>query len=306
MPEEKKPNDLDPRSIPAQVDLDPRSISTQVDLDPRSISTQVDLDPRHRLAQKYLRNAHRELASKDAEKPRRHRPRGAARQPVLADLRPSISGSTWLHGFMLAIVVTVALQAVALCYHFFIQIPLVGRVIAMPAGIFFFLAISYASAFYLGVIESTSHGHTDPDHALEGDWRDWFWTLPATWGVLAAVAALGWFISGWSPWGTWRVVRPVVWLLYPVFQLSTLETGSPALPFSLPVLRSLATRPLIWITFYGLSFGLAVMVSWLAQVTWRDPPWMSLLGMGPIVTFALFVYAWLLGQVARWLALRGE
>ena len=124
----------------------------------------------------------------------------------------------------------------------------------MPVGILIFIGLSYASALYLGIIESTSHGHTTPDDQLQGDWRDWFWTLPATLGVLLMAMFVGWLISRFATESTWPIIGVTIWLLYPVLQLSTLETGSPAQPFSLPVLSSLPTRPLIWMTIYGVSF----------------------------------------------------
>ncbi len=117
---------------------------------------------------------------------------------------------------------------------------------------------------------------------------------------------LGWAISRFAPSATWPIISGTVWLLYPVFQLSTLETGSFALPISVPVLSTLATRPLIWMSLYGLSFVLASVVAWLGQATWRDPPYLTMLWMGPVATVALMIYAWLIGQLARWFAIGGR
>jgi hypothetical protein len=183
---------------------------------------------------------------------------------------------------------------------------LVGRVMALPAGILMFIGLSYASAYFLGIIESTSHGYTTPDEMLTGDWRDWFWTLPATLGVLFMAAMVGWLISRVTPDATWMIIGISIWLLYPVLQLSTLETGSVGAPISLPVLGSLATRPLIWISLYGISFVLGQAVYQLWQITWPDRPFLTAFLGGPIAAIALLVYSWLLGQVARWLTIGGR
>lgn len=267
-----------------------------------------DVDPRHRLAQRYLQNAHDDLATKDAGKPKSQRRRSADRtgKPTLADLKPSIGNATFLHGLMLMLVLTVAALAAVLCYLMLNQVFVVGRVIALPAGILVAIGLSYASACYLGVIESTSHGHTTPEDALTGDWRDWFWTLPATFGIFAATAGLGWLFSRLAPTATWEIIGVTVWLFYPVLQLSTLETGSFMSPISLPVLSTLFTRPVMWMTLYGLSFVLAIAIAGLGTATWRDPPFLTMLWMGPITSVALLVYAWLLGQAARWMTVGGR
>lgn len=266
---------------------------------------QDEIDPRHRLAQKYMQAAHDDLSAKEAEKPRsqRQRPKHLAGKPTLADLRPSISSSTLVHGLMLTFVITAAALAWVVLFVMLNLAFLVGRVIALPVGILIFIGLSYASALYLGVVESTSHGHTEPDDALTGDWRDWFWTMPASWGILLASAALGWLISRVAPGSTAAIISATIWLAYPILQLCTLETGSFANPFSPPVLRSLLTRPLVWISFFVFSLLMWKTVVWLGHATWRDPPVLTMLLMGPIATFALLAYAWSLGQLARWLTI---
>jgi len=274
---------------------------------------QDEVDPRHRMAQRYMQAARDELAAKEADQPKAQRQRQARTegpraegQPTLADFKPSISGSTFIHGLMLMFVLTGAALGLVLCYSLLNTVFVAGRVIALPVGVLIFLGLSYASALYLGIIESTSHGHTTPDDALEGDWRDWFWTMPASWGILAVTAGLGWAISRVAPSATWPIIGGTVWLLYPVLQLSTFETGSPTSLLSLPILSTLATRPLIWMSHFGLSFFLASTVAWLGQATWRDPPYVTMLWMGPIGAIAILIYAWLLGQLARWFAIGGR
>lgn len=267
-----------------------------------------DIDPRHRMAQRYLQTARDDLAAKEAEKPKpqRRRPTRLAEKPTLADLKPSIAASTVVHAILLSAALSAGFMTVTICFAIMDSMFLVGRVIALPAGILMSIGLSYASAFFLGVIESTSHGYTTPDDMLTGDWRDWFWTLPSTLGVLFMATMLGWLISRVAPDSTWMILGISVWLCYPVLQLSTLETGSFTAPISLPVLGTLATRPLIWISLFGISFVLGRGVYQLTQITWPQRPLLTAFLLGPIAAVALFVYAWLLGQVARWLTIGGR
>jgi hypothetical protein len=174
----------------------------------------------------------------------------------------------------------------------------VARVVALGTGFLTVAAWAYVSVCYLGIIESTSTGHTNVD-ALEGDWREWFWTLPASLGMLAISAAVGWGLSFLIPVSVWWLIALAVLLTYPILQLSSLETGTPLAPLSLPVLASLVKHPVAWFVLYVISFALADVVWLVARLAWNDPPYSTMLIMGPIVTVALFFYAWLLGQLAQ-------
>jgi hypothetical protein len=89
-------------------------------------------------------------------------------------------------------------------------------------------------------------------------------------------------------------------------QLSCLETGSPLSPFSWPIFTTLGTRPLMWASLYGISFVGAVLLSTVAKSAWRDPPYFTVMVMGPLITIALLIYGLLLGTAARWLSLKGR
>jgi hypothetical protein len=134
---------------------------------------------------------------------------------------------------------------------------------------------------------------------LYGGWREWFWTLPSTVGMLGIAAAFGWGLSFLVPASMWITVGLSLVLVYPVLQLSTLETGSPLAPVSLMVARSLVQRPVVWLAFYAVSLAMIGAICVVARVAWHDPPIITMFIMGPLVTVALFFYAWLLGQLAR-------
>jgi hypothetical protein len=192
------------------------------------------------------------------------------------------------------------------CYVLLDLAFIAGRIIALPTAVIIFLALSYGSAFYLGIVESTSHGRTSPDDALSGSWQGWFWSLPSTLGMAAAAAGIGWLVSLPFAGAGWEVIGVTAVLLYPLLQLSMLETGSALAPISLKVFRTLGTRPLAWISVYAVTLVIFTLVALLARVAWRDPPYVTMLVMGPVATIALLVYGLLLGTLARWFTLKGK
>jgi hypothetical protein len=267
-------------------------------------SAEPPLDPRQALAQQYLRGAQAKLAEEEASAPRSAR-RAAAKSPE-AGFSLSIDKSTFVHLVLVSAAITFVAVMLLLLYAFMNQnappggmIAVVVNSIAIPAGVLTFAVLSYASVCYLGVVESTSRGHTDVQDLLYGGWREWFWTLPSTLGMAVIALVLGVSLSYVVPVSVWLLIGLSLALVYPVLQLSTLETGSPLAPVSLIVLRSLAERPVAWLAFYAISFGLIGMLWLLGHVAWHDPPLVTMFIMGPAVTVALFFYAWLLGQLAR-------
>ncbi len=135
-----------------------------------------EIDPRRRLAQRYMESAHADLAAKEAERPvRGRRAEDHLGSGSVTDLLPSLSASVIVHAILLAVVVTLAALGLVWCYVLLDLAFIAGRIIALPTAVIIFLALSYGSAFYLGIVESTSHGSTSPDDALRGNWQDWFW-----------------------------------------------------------------------------------------------------------------------------------
>jgi hypothetical protein len=90
-----------------------------------------------------------------------------------------------------------------------------------------------------------------------------------------------------------------VLVLYPVFQLSSMEAGSAAVPLTLPVVQSIVQRPLAWFVLYAVSFAVVNALWFVGRAAWRDTPYATILMTGPPAAVALFFYAWLLGQLAH-------
>ena len=257
---------------------------------------QAPVDPRQALAQQYLQKAKVDVAEKEAAQPRSRRTAQAGDEAA----RPfslSIEPATFVHILLAAFALTFAALAATLTYHMLHVNFVVGRVIALPTGIIVAAALGYLSVCFLGVIESTSTGRTTVD-ALQGDWRDWFWTLPAMLGMLALAAAIGWILSLVTPASVWFLIAVCALILYPVFQLSSMEAGSPAVPVTLPVVRSLAQRPMAWFVLYAMSFAIVTSLWFVGSAALRDPPYATIVITAPLAAVALFFYAWLLGQLA--------
>jgi hypothetical protein len=268
---------------------------------PKSVAARTPqgapVDPRLALAQQYLQKAKTDVAEKEAESPRARRAAASADSSV----RPfslSIAPTTFVHILLAALALTFAALAMTLTYHMLHVNFVVGRVIALPAGIITAAALGYLSVCFLGVIESTATGHTTVD-ALEGDWRDWFWTLPATLGMLAVAAAIGWLLSLVLTVNVWILIALCVLLLYPVFQLSSMEAASPVVPLTLPVVQSIVQRPMAWFVLYAVSFAVVNVLWFIGHRAWHDPPYATIIVTGPLAAVGLFFYAWLLGQLAH-------
>ena len=259
------------------------------------------VDPRLALAQQYLKSATTDIAEKEKEAVRTRAHRAGSAAPGRSGPRAfslSISPATFVHVVLAMVVFTFAALALLWCVHLLLMNFVAGRIVALPTGVVVFAALSYLSALFLGVIESTSTGRTEVD-SLPGDWQEWFWTLPSTLGMLAIAAVIGWFLSLGLPVNVWLLIALCALVLYPILQLSSLETGSPLAPLSLPVLQSIPQHPVAWFVLYAVSFAVTNVLWATARLAWNDPPYTTILVMGPLVTLALFFYAWLLGQLAQ-------
>jgi DNA-directed RNA polymerase subunit M/transcription elongation factor TFIIS len=103
------------------------------------------------------------------------------------------------------------------------------------------------------------------------------------------------FPGGWF----WLVLGLSVYLLFPVVQLSILESGSLATPFSQEVLKSMREESLLWITYYvftGLSVILVAACSTAAATLGAH--FLVLVVLGVFWAFVLVMTYRLLGRLA--------
>lgn len=236
--------------------------------------------------------------------------RGARPKPPR---RPMISGiftfpwyvsslATWV---LIVLGMTVAAVLLAFCYQLLNTMFVAGRIIALPVGIIVTLAASYASANYLAVVQATSEGIDGIEDWPEGEYREWFWTLPYSLGMLAAAGVVGYFVNlvVWTQ--SWIPMVSVMLILYPVFQLSSLEAGSPMIPLSKPILATLWKYPRGWAVFYaGSALPIAILL-WIFCECFPRQPYVTILVFAPLAAAVLLIYGRMLGRLAWWCATDG-
>ncbi len=170
--------------------------------------------------------------------------------------------------------------------------------------IFGFVFLLFASHYYLTVLEDTAAG------AKEIPWQ----SEPVT-DNFTKVFYLAWLIGVWAgpayfigrafatgadaAWLRLAVPLLVMWVLYPVSQLSSLSASSVWVPMNLDVFTRLVQKPFVTITFFVLTlpvfalFGVAFKWAFLTVGNWP----MLFVGV-PLVVFAALLYARLLGRLA--------
>lgn len=185
-------------------------------------------------------------------------------------------------------------------------------VIFMPslavAAVFSFVLILFLANYFLDILESTATGYREvvwhPGETLQNIWKFWYmlWLFGLWFGpgyLIAKAVAAG---SG-SDWVKLWLPIGIVWLLYPVSQLSSLSASTIWLPLVPDVFARLAQKPAVTLGFYLLSipvlalFAVAFKWAFLTKGEWE----MLFVG-APLVVLALFLYARLIGRLAFVLA----
>lgn len=184
------------------------------------------------------------------------------------------------------------------CYYLLHHAFVAGRIVAMPTGVFCAFVLSYSSVYFQSAIEASFEQQELGTMTL-ADWREWFWTLPSTVGMLLLAMFIGYFVSWVWPSQRWPIILGWTFLAYPYFQLSALESGSALSPVSLPVARTFLRNPLAWILFFLAQGALVAIYVVILRILWRDPPLITMLAMGPVTALAVVAYATCLGHLAR-------
>ncbi|MBX9789340.1 MAG: hypothetical protein K2Y37_10535 [Pirellulales bacterium] len=188
-----------------------------------------------------------------------------------------------------------------------------GRETVLATGawgllIFFALlwSLSYASGLMLVIVRETAEGADTLDESPDIDWRNWIFPLVYLLEISAQAVALGWGVRwllklGFSDWPAGAIGLGVTtFLTLPVLLLSALESGSALLPFSGPILRSLARLSWAWLLFYGLTAALMTPIAGALALAITPYYWWGCLAAGPLVAAYLLLYARLLGRLG-WL-----
>jgi hypothetical protein len=166
-----------------------------------------------------------------------------------------------------------------------------------------FVFALFAAHYYLTVLESTGSGAkrvawpSEPfvDHFWKPFYLAWLmglWLGPA-WLLGRTVAA-----DAGAAWPRFAVPLVVLWVCYPVSQLSSLGGPTIWLPLHPGVLAKLTRRPVVAVGFLGLSALTLALFGVALQWTFFTGGFVWLFLGSPVLVLAWLVYARLLGRVA--------
>ena len=178
-----------------------------------------------------------------------------------------------------------------------------ARCFALPLFLISLLVYSYASACFLAILEGTASGYDKIEDWPTGLWREWFWTLPSTVGMLVAALMVGAAIGRFMTDTSWAPTLIIAFFLYPILQFSVVENGSLMDPVSVPVWRSLRRVWWAWLIFYVATAAGIVLLALVVGVFFLVDPVVGVAVAGVLECACLFMYARLLGRLA-WCALK--
>jgi DNA-directed RNA polymerase subunit RPC12/RpoP len=171
-------------------------------------------------------------------------------------------------------------------------------------GLFGFVILA---PYLLAILHDTAAGCDRIENWPDDVYHDWLlhgvnFVVPAALAVLAGEGLDRLLTPAGAP--PWLGVGLAMFFLFPVLLLSVLETGSPFVPWSTPVWRSLVADWPAWILFYGAA---SIVVAVSGTVAWyglaRAGVWAVLPASGAVAAGVL-LYVRLLGRLARHCARR--
>ena len=159
------------------------------------------------------------------------------------------------------------------------------------------VTLSYVSACAMTVIETTVAGYDEVIDWPTGDWREWFWAFFGALTLAGLGMALGFMLGKGLGLNAWAAGGVCSFVLFPIFAFSAMESGSPMMVISWPVLRSFATVWWAWLFFY-VETG-AIVGGWVALMCafFVPHPWVTSLVAGPLLAAVIFIYARLIGRL---------
>lgn len=164
--------------------------------------------------------------------------------------------------------------------------------------------LSFAAINFLTVLQESAEGCSRVEDWPENSLADWiteslsvaialfFAVTPGALLVLTAEItriplSVCWFFVGLS-----------LYVLFPIVQLSILESASLVAPVSRAIVDSIRNEFLLWATFYIMTFFLFLAVVIVTGIVRLDYPLAAFLVMGVVMSFAGFLYFRLLGRLA--------
>jgi len=157
------------------------------------------------------------------------------------------------------------------------------------------IVLSLVAACCQTALQDTADGHPLPQEHTMPELGQWIF-IALSWLMLGtAAAATGFPLS--------LAIGPIafviaLWIVFPFFLLSSLETESVLMPFSLPVIRSLGYLFGSWVMFYLIITLMAAAVGVAAYYSFDLSPLATFFVGGPVLATVALVYARLLGRLA--------
>jgi hypothetical protein len=201
---------------------------------------------------------------------------------------------------MVSIGLTISALGIVLCIHLVdIGMTLAVRCIGLPVLLITTFSLSYAAACFMEVVEVTSQGYDKVVDWPAGLWREWFWTFLSigwAWGLAAAAGGVVGKLTGF---GVAPGLLAGVYLLFPIFFVSSMEAGSAMVLIAWPILRSFKSVWWAWGLFYVEAA--ALMAAWLVPTVLAfqnvHQPYLTVLVAGPFLGAAILIYARMLGRL---------
>lgn len=190
-----------------------------------------------------------------------------------------------------------------LCWSFLSAggpIGLVAAFFALPLFWIFYLTASYCASCSLTILEDTANGTQVIDEWPDPVFREWMAALLyfAFLGTIAqAAGVLAEAVLG-SNLHVWMISVGMMYAIYPIIVLSSLEAGSVFVPLTRVVLDSVFRYVHYWSVYYLVSAGITAGVVATAYFGLRSFPFASALWMGPLVAAFAIIQARLLGRLA--------
>lgn len=179
------------------------------------------------------------------------------------------------------------------------------RPLGQSALMAFILTMSFLVAHCRSILEETAYGSDVVESWPGFDWKGWVVTFGFAATVFAEAAALSYILALPQLIGSPLPMLLLLFLLFPVFLLSAMESGLPFVPIAMPVLRSFKTIWWAWLLFY-METGV-LLVSWVAVTVavLIMNPYLSAFVSGTLLAAVLMIYARLLGRLT-WCASQEE
>jgi len=203
--------------------------------------------------------------------------------------------AAWL---LMSLGMTVSLLGVVWCIWLVeIGLMVAARCFAMPVFLVGLLSFSYAAACCLEVIEVTAAGYDEVIDWPSGLWRDWLWTLVPAVYMLALAMAVGSIAARLLFLPALVGIGLGAHLLFPVFLVSSIESGSPTTLVSWTALRGFVSVWWGWGFFYVETGVLLALWGVATIAVFPLQPFVAVLVATPMLGAVALIYSRLVGRL---------